>query len=198
MIVHGWLLPTRDLGRLEGSCEMGWFRGLRRSRRALASGAAVFLTVGLTAIAQATPAAPAHASSVFGFQFCYGSQCLNAWDGGPAVDTFPRTGTNNNLFEGAITSTRNYGIQFQGTGGSSHDCIGDWNNSSTNARAGLYSNCVTTQPAWGANFTEVNCANGGIAFKNIHWNGYLGPQQTTGTGVAFYLNKPTPYCFDVS
>jgi hypothetical protein len=172
---------------------MGWFRGLRRSSRILVSGAGVFLTVGLMVIAQAAPAAPAYASGSRQ-QICYGSQCINAWNTGPAVETFPPN-TSNDYFYEVITTTGNTGIQFEGSGNSSQDCIGDWNNSSTDAKAGLYSNCGTTQPAWGANFRAVGCANGGIAFYNLHWKGYLGPQYTPGTGVAFYLNKPTPYCF---
>lgn len=172
---------------------MGWFRGLRRSR-ILVSGAVVFLTVGLAAIAQAGPASPAYASGRE--QWCLGSQCLNAWGGGPAVNTYTPNAANNYFYE-IITYTGNRGLQFAGGGNNSGDCIGDWNNSSTDARAGLYSNCGDTQPAWGANMREVGCSNGGEAFYDIHWNGYLGPQ-TTGNGVAFYLNKPTPYCFQTT
>jgi hypothetical protein len=173
---------------------MGWFRGLRRSR-ILVSGAGVFLAVGLAVIAQAGPAAPAYASGSR-TQFCDGSQCVNAWGGGPAVNTYT-PGVSNNYFAEIITYTGNVGLQFEGSGANSGDCVGDWNNSSTDARAGLYSNCGDTQPAWGANLREVGCSNGGVAFYDIHWNGYLGPA-TAGNGVAFYLNKPTPYCFQIT
>lgn len=173
---------------------MGWFRGLRRSR-ILVSGAGLFLAVGLAVIALAGPAAPAYASGSRE-QFCDGSQCVNAWGGGPDVNTYT-PGASNNFFYEIITYTGNYGLQYAGSGANSGDCVGDWGNSSTDARAGLYSNCGDTQPAWGANLREVGCSNGGEAFYDIHWKGYLGPK-TTGNGVAFYLNKPTPYCFQIT
>jgi hypothetical protein len=35
-----------------------------------------------------------------------------------------------------------------------------------------------------------------VWFHDNHWNGYLGPGRQAN-GSHFYLNKPTPYCFNV-
>ena len=166
--------------------------GLRRLRRSrfLVTVAGVSLTVGLAVIAQAGPAAPAYASSRT--QYCAGTQCLNAWNGGPAVNTFTPNVSNND-FQAINDSDNQTALQFQGSGSFFGACIGDYGNSSTDARAGLDDNCAGGVVPWGGNLQASTCP-GGIEFKDLHWNGYLGPA-TTGNGVAFYLNKPTPYCF---
>lgn len=159
------------------------------SRRIVSLAAAVLLTLGL-GIGSLLMANPAYASS--GTQYCDGSQCLNAWNGGPAVNTFTPNVSNND-FHTTSDSDGGTALQFQGSGSFFGACIGDFGNSSTNARAGLDDNCAGGTVPWGANLQASTCP-GGIEFKDIHWNGWLGPA-TTGNGVAFFLNKPTPYCF---
>lgn len=68
-----------------------------------------------------------------------------------------------------------------------------WRSDPDTARAGL----VT---GWGADFVASVCGSGssaGLEFLNVHWGGYLG-LQSTSNGSAFYLNRPTPWCFKVS
>src|SRR5690348_8119047 len=102
---------------------MNWFRGIRRSRF-LVSAAGVSLAVGLAVIAQAGPAAPAYASG--GTQWCGDDgQCLNAWNGGPAVNTFT-PGVSNNNFSAIANSDGQTSLQFQGSGSFFVACIGDY------------------------------------------------------------------------
>jgi hypothetical protein len=145
----------------------------------------------------ANPASASSHARANSQQWCVGNQCLNAWNGGPAVNTFTQNVANND-FRVVNTADNMTGLQFQGSTGDFSFCIGDYGNSSTNARAGLFSNCAQSgHVAWGANLQAFTCP-GGVEFKDVHWNGWLGPATTSGNGVAFYLNKPTPYCFTPS
>jgi hypothetical protein len=141
-------------------------------------------------------ASPAHAADP---QLCFGSACLNAWGGGPYVNVYTGSRSVANDQFTVVSTGRYVGLQFLGGGGFNLDCIGDLNDSSTDARAGLYSDCAEAGGvAWGANFTEstASCGANEIAFKNVHWGGWLGPAGLAN-GDAFYLNKPTAYCFYV-
>jgi hypothetical protein len=51
---------------------------------------------------------------------------------------------------------------------------------------------------WGVNFTwgTSGCPAGEAWFKNVHWNGYLGPPANFVNGSHFYLNKPSKTCLN--
>jgi hypothetical protein len=158
--------------------------------RRIVGSAAVLLALGLGTVLMANPASAGnHTRAGNSTQYCYGSQCLNAWGGGPAVNTYTPNVANND-FRAINDSDNMVALQFQGNGG----CIGDYGNSSTNARAGLSGNCAGGPVPWGGNLDAFTCP-GGVEFYDVHWNGWLGPATSPGNGVAFYLNKPTPYCF---
>jgi len=134
-------------------------------------------------------------------QVCDGSNyCLNAWNNGPDVNAYTG-GVLNDEFYVYNPGTGYVNIQFAGADGGNYvsDCVGDLGNSSTDARAGLYSNCTGSdaQVAWGANFTEHSCTvagESGEAFKNVHWGGWLAPASESD-GAAFYLNSGNEDCF---
>jgi len=138
------------------------------------------------------------ASATTGVQFCDVLQCLNAWNGGPYVNTYgPRVA--NDFFNLTINTLPDPGyrvIQYLGPGSYHGDCISDYNNSSTDARAGLY-DCSRGGYPWGSKFEVANCPSGALAFYDIHWNGWLAPAGP-GNGKGFYLNNPTEHCFDIS
>lgn len=133
------------------------------------------------------------AAAASGTQFCYHSgskaACLNAWGGGPWVNTY--TGgpnTQNNDFTISVSEIKD-------TGGNawSGDCIGDAHNSASYADVSL-DPCGT---GVGTQFivSTSGCESNQVSFYNIQWNGYLGPVDNWVNGSHFYLNKPTPYCF---
>jgi hypothetical protein len=132
------------------------------------------------------------ASAAVGSQFCIASnECLNAWNGGPWVNVFTGgpTGAQNNYFQDYCFN----GIcQIVDTGPTNYDgsCVGDAGNSSGNADTALIG-CT----GWGTNFQEISCSATSIAFKNVHWGGYLGPPSGAINGSHWYLNKPGRYCF---
>jgi hypothetical protein len=140
----------------------------------------------------------AYAQSGSGDQFCDGTSCLNAWNGGPYVNAYTQGVIANNYFSIYYASGW-LGIQFTGNSNSPYDyeCISDYGNSSTDARAGLNGDCAAGSIAWGAKFTAYSCDSGqGTAFKNQHWNGWLAPSHS-GNGAPFYLNSSTEACFHV-
>lgn len=148
-----------------------------------------------TATAQHTTSRPA---TPYGLQWCYYSgkfACLNAWGGGPWVDTYtggPEDNDTNQMFS---TVTEGSYTDLSWTGGSG-ECIGDAYNSSSYADTSL-DPCGS---GWGTNFTEGSsgCPQGDDWFYNSHWKGYLGPVANWTNGSHFYLNKPTPYCYSQS
>jgi hypothetical protein len=129
-------------------------------------------------------------------QYCTDGYCLNAWNGGPYVNTYT-SGVANNDFLAFLNSDTGYeNIEYTGNGTYSDECVSDYGNSSGDARAGLDGYCQADQIAWGANFQLESCGNGEDAFYNVHWGGWLGPA-SLGDDAGFYLNKPTEYCFTV-
>jgi hypothetical protein len=153
--------------------------------------AALFAAAGL-----AIPAAAAHAQG--SEQFCIESAdwCLDAWNGGPQVNVYNSNGGANTVFSEIGNSNPAYvNMEFTGNGVDG-GCIGDLGNNSSVARAGLVGGCGTSGIGWGGNFGVQFCAaNTGVEFYDVHWGGWLGPQNSNGNGTAFYLNKPNPYCF---
>jgi hypothetical protein len=118
-------------------------------------------------------------------------QYLNAWGGGPLVES-ENTQTLNNDFTIETNSDGDLSLVSTGGSGSYDNCIADYQDSSTNAHAAVQSFC---QPGyavpWGANLTETDspCGAGLDAFYDAHWGGYLGAADD-GNGSEFYLNVP--------
>jgi len=136
----------------------------------------------------------AYAQNVTGDQFCFNNFCLNAWNGGPYVNEFTQ-GVANNYFTVISNQPATGYVNLEFTGSRSpyeFGCIGDFGNSQTDARAGL-SPCGGGNVPWGGNFTATHCP-GGLAFKNVHWNGWLAPA-SAGDGTPYYLNSASEACF---
>lgn len=164
---------------------------MRRLYRIGVLAAAILLSIG-TVLVTGIPEASASAPS--GNEFCFGSDCLNSWNGGPWVNVFTGgpNGTPNNGF--TLIGFGNT-VNIEDTGGNAWDgkCIGDAYNDSVHADTSL-DPCGS---GWGTNFTLVTkgCAINAGAFYNNHWGGYLGPPNGAVNGSHWYLNKSTPYCF---
>lgn len=139
----------------------------------------------------------AHAASA-AHQYCVsGAYCLNAWNGGPAVNVYSTGVQNNDFYAFYNSGTGYYNIAFIGGGTYDGDCVSDYGNSSSDARAGLDGNCQLGSIAWGANFMEDdNCGAGAVGFQNVHWGGWLAPAGNAD-GDAFYLNNGSEHCFSI-
>jgi hypothetical protein len=126
--------------------------------------------------------------------------CLNAWNGGPGVNTYS-PGVSHEYFEYVGVSkggTSYIEIKYVPTG----TCVGDAGNSESNARAVMNDPCGNPNTGagagWGTLFTQLvgSCPNG-TYMRNVHWNGgYLSyanwPQQSNN--LAWYLNTQAGYC----
>jgi hypothetical protein len=158
----------------------------------------ITLALGLTITMTET----AHAN--VGTNWCLGStspgECINAWNGGPWVRLYTGGPTANGDF--SYEGGTNHYLAFGNYGSPwANQCIGDANNDPGDARAslnpcpGLF-NGNPDGDGWGTHvqkYTSV-CPNGWAAFKDIHWNGWIGPQNES-QGATIYLNKPSPYCY---
>jgi hypothetical protein len=138
-----------------------------------------------------------------------GTACLNAWGGGPWVDdstTGFESGDNNQNFvlsgidNANGSATGNYQLVFAGSGSWAGQCVGDADNNSGEADTSLdgCGNGTGGGSGWGTNMTigTSGCPADAVWFHDTHWNGYLGPGGSAN-GSHFYLNKPTPYCFNI-
>jgi hypothetical protein len=160
----------------------------------------------------------AHASGVQWCNNSSGSECLDAWFGGPAVETYPAGNYANGNNEWSVTSLGipppcgGYHttsscpwpgttpglpiVQFNSasTGSCGGEFIGDSGNSQTDAAAG----CVG-YGGWGWNFIEdaAGCPAGAARFISIHWStswsSARGLQVGGSTGDKVY-NNSTPAC----
>lgn len=142
---------------------------------------------------------PAHAIS--GACFYYPDSgnhaTLNAWNGGPAVKVYHSCADPNDRFTILFPGGGNVQLEFTGVNSNSNKCIGDTNNDAGNASTGL----TGCSPAgWGTLFTEQTsgCGSGQLAFRNNHWNGYLGPPNPYSDGSEFYLNNFGFFCFTIA
>jgi len=130
-------------------------------------------------------------------QYCTtDTYCLNAWSGGPYVNTYQVGAANNDFIAFYNPDTGYENIEFTGNSSYSDECVSDYGNSSTDARVGLTGYCQADSIAWGANFDLDSCGDGGDAFYNVHWGGWLGPASLS-KGEGFYLNKPSENCLTV-
>ena len=138
-----------------------------------------------------------------------GTACLNAWGGGPWVDDsttgFEEGDSNQNFVLTDVdnangSATGNYQLGFVGNSSWAGQCIGDAYDNSGYADTSLdgCGNGTGGGSGWGTNFTvgTSGCPADAVWFHDNHWNGYLGPGGSAN-GSHFYLNKPTPYCFNI-
>lgn len=164
--------------------------------------AACFIAVGPGAIGTITST-----------QYCgpnFGSDCLNAWGGGPYVNVYTGGDENSDTNQHFMVindvdqngdQTGNAQIMFVGSGSSWFgQCIGDASNNSGLADVSL-DGCARPgqNPGWGTQFTwgTSGCPSGTVWFHNNHWNGYLGPPDNPVNGSHWYLNKPSKVCLDI-
>jgi hypothetical protein len=141
-----------------------------------------------------------------GEQWCTNndSVCPNAWGGGPFVNAYiygPDTSDNNGEFDLMYNdATGYYELVFMGNSNWSGTCIGDAYNNSGRADVSL-DPCGTASgnQGWGTNLAigTSGCPSGDAWFYDYRWNGYLGPKDNPANGSPFYLNKPSPYCFQL-
>ncbi len=172
---------------------------MNKRKRLLAALASAAIIGGAAALV----AAPAQANT--GNQYCYylgGYACVNAWGGGPWVNTYTGgPGTSNNDFSVINNyATGDQMLQFTGGGSWNGHCVGDAYNDSGDARTSLDSCGNGGEGAgWGTNFISGvdGCQAGWAYFYNTHWGGWLGPPDNWVNGSHFYLNKTVKYCFKV-
>ena len=120
---------------------------------------------------------------------------MNVYRGGPETND-----TNADFAVFDNPGTGHSEIAFVGLGSWSGRCIGDASNDSSLADVSLDScGSASGGQGWGVNFTwgTDGCPSGEAWFKNVHWNGYLGPPDNFVNGSHFYLNKPGKICFTV-
>lgn len=140
-----------------------------------------------------------------GNRWCYGQAQINAWGGGPWVNSYDGCpGPSNGDFTVIhLTPSTNLALKFTGGGPNDGRCVGDANNDPSDARTSLNS-CGTNGvgEGWGVDFTFIgqgSCPAGQYYFQNAHWsgatNGYLGPVNGWVNGSHMYLNKQTALCF---
>jgi hypothetical protein len=140
-------------------------------------------------------------------QFCGPNynDCLNAWGGGPWVDEYtggPELSDTHQDFMVIDENGNQNGpseIMFTGGGSWSGECIGDAYNNSGYADTSLDPCALPGQSAgWGTQMTwgTSGCPSGEAWFHDAHWNGYLGPPAGAVNGSHWYLNKPSPVCFN--
>jgi hypothetical protein len=131
------------------------------------------------------------------------SPCLNAWNGGPYLETYS-PGASNEDFQ-LQTVDRNGTIYSQIKYLPYGTCVGDGNGgSSTDARAVMTDACNGANGYGGSYGTLFLLEPGGCVFGwglyNVHWGGYLnyaGFPNNVGNGVPWYLNNPdASYCLD--
>ncbi len=164
-----------------------------RINRAAIVTSAIALAVGVTL---SFGSASAHAAAS-GVEYCNnGTECLNAWNGGPYVNVengFPLT---NNYFEASNdTASGSWFIEDTDGGHWDGSCIGDWYNSPDYSNSSL-DPCPseTSSGGWGTNWSYHSCdSNNGVAFQNNHYGGWLSP---TGSANGDPFNNDGPYtCF---
>ena len=159
----------------------------------------LLLVLGAVLLAFGLGAVPAYAGT--GNQFCTTSPavaCFNAWNGGPYVNVYTARGTAHNDFTLGYDSTLGvYYLEYTGGGAWNGQCIGDASNDSGNYQTSL-DPCPSgsNSGGWGTHFSaNGGCANGGLGFKNIHWNGYIWPVNYSN-GSPFFLNGGnTEFCY---
>jgi|SRR5580698_10950029 hypothetical protein len=113
--------------------------------------------------------------------------CLNAWNGGPLIKAYTN-GVANDSFKINGVGTDLYNIQF--TGGN-NEYLGDYQNSKTDAKAGLVGS-----GGWGGGLQLIyttGCPGEEFAIWDNHWQGYLIMSDSDGAQV--YLNATSGSCF---
>lgn len=190
--------------------------------RIIGTVAVIILTLGT--VLGLGPATVANAQS--GYEICGTFVCLNAWNGGPYVDTYSPGVTNDN-FElqpidgrcqtGSDLTTAN--CPYSGVPGGllivqieylndPGNCLGDFNGLSTDARAGAFDACNSTSSgtggSYGTVFFEYNavvddqatCPPGSFQLYSFHWQDAGLNYTEPENGSPWYLNSYPLECVE--
>lgn len=166
-----------------------------RNKKLLVLISVVFMALTSTAIA------PTAANAGTGNEWCMtatNTKCINAWSGGPFVKLYTgQGGGSNSDFTVFFVQDGHQALQFTGNSSWAGRCIGDANNDPGNASSSLDVCGFSGGAGWGTRFDAgfTGCPAGYSWFRNVHWGGYLGPQDPNTNGSPFFLNKPTKTCF---
>ena len=148
--------------------------------------AALTIALGLTAAftPTASAAGPVRQCDPAGY-------CLNFWNGGEAISAYHGVTANDAIAIQSIPGSGNFQLRDNTHLGSS--CVGDYNDSSSNPRAGGGLDCNSTTSGggggWGTRFQRVPdslCPAGYYKYWSYHWLGYVGFSNVNGSPV--YLN----------
>jgi hypothetical protein len=161
------------------------------SKRILVLLSSVLLCIG-TVLSIGIPAAQAQSGDTFETGGIY----INAWNGGPEVNSYDGSTTYDD-FTIINNSYRNFDVQIVDTDGGPYDgwCIGDYGDNPSNPDTGLVGGCDTAGTGWGSLFEAYECGNTGeLGFWNIHWGGWLDPSSASN-GQPFILNDGFEDCY---
>jgi len=149
---------------------------------------AVFLMLGASTVFTSS------ASAGTGNEWCMtstNSKCINAWGGGPFVKLYTGQGGGANSDFTSLGLSGHIVLQFTGNSGWAGRCIGDAYNDPDNPSVSLDDCGFSGSGGWGTLFTfgSSGCPSGYVWYQNVHWTGYLGPQDSNTNGSPFYLNQ---------
>jgi len=149
---------------------------------------AVFLMLGVSTVFTSS------ASAGTGNEWCMtstNSKCINAWGGGPFVKLYTGQGGGANSDFTSLGLSGHIVLQFTGNSGWAGRCIGDAYNDPRNPSVSLDDCGFSGSGGWGTLFTfgSSGCPSGYVWYQNVHWTGYLGPQDPNTNGSPFYLNR---------
>jgi len=192
-------------------------------RRIIRSVAGVILALGMV-FGLGVPATVAHASSYS--QVCDSFlKCLNAWNGGPYVNTYGVDTPNDNFLVEPIAGRCKAGSDyttpncpFSGVPGNllivqiayqnnPGNCLGDLNGDSGDARAGAFDACNNVNTGYGGSYGTVfyeapptgrepaSCPLGFYDFDSLHWPGGGLSYPGSGNDRPWYLNS-NPSCLE--
>jgi hypothetical protein len=121
------------------------------------------------------------------------SPCANNYNGGALIKSYA-PGVNNEDIVAQSLGNGDWQFYDYQTG----YCLGDNNNSSTDAKVGSEDSCPSTGDAgWGTVFAIYSngCAADGGQFYNFHWKAYMSGAGSNGS--QWYLNTPSAggYCY---
>jgi len=134
------------------------------------------------------------ASAGTGNEWCMtstNSKCINAWGGGPFVKLYTGQGGGANSDFTSLGLSGHIVLQFTGNSGWAGRCIGDAYNDPNVPSVSLDDCGFSGSGGWGTLFTfgSSGCPSGYVWYRNVHWTGYLGPQDSNTNGSPFYLNQ---------
>jgi len=110
--------------------------------------------------------------------------CANNWNGGALIKTYTPGASHEDIVEQPLGNG-----YWQFYDNQTGDCLGDNNNSPTDAKVGSEDSCPSTGNAgWGTVFEYQSngCPDSGEQFYNLHWKNYMSGAVSNGS--QWYLN----------